>query len=325
MINNKGFVAPITGILIFVILGIATLGVDLGLAFYNKQKLQKTADASALAGVSDLDNYYILAEELIYKNNPKFDRVKIERGFWNSGQFIKDQNGDAVHVRLERDVPLFFSRIFGKHFISVAGDAVAKRQVAGVVVSAGSGILNLDTKRSLLLNALLGSLLGTNINLDIVSWQGLINSQIDLIKFINLAKLRLNVGNTKELLNTSVSLLDILDILCGITKNEDYTLYLALESLKVQIGSIPATVKLGEIIQIDLNKGAFVSAKISAANLLGMIAQVINSKSTISAGVNVHLPYIANLDLRAKVIEPPVIKVMTEGSTIHTGQVRLYL
>src|SRR3546814_7032376 len=53
--DRRGAFAPIAAIVMTVLLGFGALTVDMGFNYYTRNKLQVTADASALAGAQELD------------------------------------------------------------------------------------------------------------------------------------------------------------------------------------------------------------------------------------------------------------------------------
>src|SRR3546814_12213514 len=54
-LDRRGAFAPIAAIVMTVLLGFGALTVDMGFNYYTRNKLQVTADASALAGAQELD------------------------------------------------------------------------------------------------------------------------------------------------------------------------------------------------------------------------------------------------------------------------------
>ncbi|MPZ11507.1 MAG: hypothetical protein GEU89_15065 [Kiloniellaceae bacterium] len=71
--DRRGVFAPVTALVLTVIIGFGALAIDMGYAYYMRNKLQVTADASSLAGASQLellpDESTIVPEALIYANN----------------------------------------------------------------------------------------------------------------------------------------------------------------------------------------------------------------------------------------------------------------
>lgn len=333
--DERGAAAIIVALSIVAIMGLAALSIDLGYLFLAKTKLQDSADSAAMAAVRDVEFYDVLADETLRRNglDPDSPEMKmvVERGEYNGG-FVQDLNGNAVRVHLVQTVPGFFSRVLGKEFstFEVEAEAVATLQQEGAVVSVGASVLDVDSQKAALLNALLGSLLGTNINLTAVGWQGLVDARIDLIKFLDLAKVRLGIGDTGTLLDTDVNLLQILDLMLGVLKTTDYTAKASLELLKTQIlnayvNPLLVRLKLGELLEIETDRGALARANVDLFSLVRVGAELFNYKSGVSLATNVNLPPLLVVNLKAKIVEPPVIAIATKGTTVHSAATRLFL
>ncbi|GGD00157.1 hypothetical protein GCM10007216_33620 [Thalassobacillus devorans] len=93
------------------------LVIDGGHLFMNKSHLQKTANAAALSGAQELlnDNAAVRAvvDEVLAAHD---ERESLLEPFSPEKQ---------VHVKLKRDVPLFFSSLFGVEHLPVAAEAKA--------------------------------------------------------------------------------------------------------------------------------------------------------------------------------------------------------
>ncbi|MBI4746568.1 MAG: hypothetical protein HY786_08545, partial [Deltaproteobacteria bacterium] len=183
---------------------------------------------------------------------------------------------------------------------------------------------SIDSDKSSLLNSLLGGLLGTGINLEVGGWQGLASADIDLVKFLDLAKVKFSAATTGELLKTDVTLVDMVDIMIDALKTEDATAKAALGTLGSQIPLLTQKVTLGEIIQLETNYGAIATADINLLSLLTTSIGVFNNKSGITADVGLDLPP-ADVNLKLKLIEAPVIVLANEGTTLHSAAARLFL
>ncbi|MFA5353503.1 MAG: pilus assembly protein TadG-related protein [Thermodesulfovibrionales bacterium] len=338
--DSRGVAAILVAMMITGLVGIAGFATDVGYIFYTRFKLQNTADATVLAAIRDIENRDTLGDNVITQNalDPaELKEKRIELGQWDpeSETFTPTDtpasDRTAVRVYLQKEIPAFFGRIFGKETYHPSGQAVAAYVVKGAVVSLGATLLEVDTEKAALLNGLLGNLLGTSINLFVDGWRGIATASIDLIRFLDLAKIKLGIGTTEALLdNGEVSLLDIIDLTLQALKTEDTTARINLELLRSQIlfadiDPINLKIKLGELIQIETNHDAFVKAEANVLDVIRVAAEVFNSKSAVSAAVPVNLPPLLQLDLRAKVVEPPVIKIMQVGESIHSAATRLYV
>lgn len=331
--REKGSTSVLVAIMIPVIIGFIGLGIDVGHLFITKKQLQNNADSAAMAGVSDLDHYQTLVNSVIQSGGLQIANLQqAVRGSWDEGTkaFVADDTGKAVRVELSQTIDVYFMRLLGAPArIPVTATATANLRIAGVVAKLGASLIDIDTTKGALLNALLGNLLGTSLNLTAVGWQGLANGQLNLIQFINLAKLDLGVGTTEQLLNTNVTIMQFLDLMIQALEADNQTAALDLAVLQSQIaglsvGALNLSLRIGDIINLDLNQGALVKADVDVLSLVSVLAEVFNHNSAVSLSTNVNLGLL-NVDLRANIVEPPVIRVMQEGDTIHSAGARIYL
>lgn len=122
--RERGQTLVLSIILMVVLLGITALATDLGLAFWQKSKLQSAADASALAGVQllpdDPQRARDLAKQWAAKNEiDESDGLEVAV---TSGL----ATNDTISVRVRRDSPAFFARVLGFLNFDVRSKAVAR-------------------------------------------------------------------------------------------------------------------------------------------------------------------------------------------------------
>jgi uncharacterized membrane protein len=80
------------------------------------------------------------------------------------------------------------------------------------------------------------------------------------------------------------------------------------------------------MLQLDSSAGALAKADVNLLSMVMATAQLFNHDSAILAMADVPLGGLLDLDLKVKIIEAPVIKIMKEGDTIHSaGGARIYL
>ncbi len=330
---EKGATSVMVAVLIPIIIGFVGLGVDVGNMLMTQKRLQNNADAAALAAVSDIDNYAALVDSVIESGKLVDEDIKkVERGSWDeeSRTFIVDPEGNSVRVELERTIDVYFLRILGaSSTMPVNAVATADLRIAGVIAKLGASTLDIDTTQGTLLNALLGSLLGTTLNLSAVGWQGLIDAHLDLVKFLNLAKLDLGIGTTEGLMDAKLTVAEILDLMIRALQADGETAALNVAVLKNQIlglsvAPLDLQLRLGDVVSVDMNHGTLVKAEVDALSMIYVLAEVFNHKSAVSASADLNLGVI-DADLKVNVVEPPVIRILQKGGTIHSAGARIYL
>ncbi len=105
--DEEGSILPLVALMIVVILGMASLVLDIGTMYINKQRLQGAADFGALAG----------ADQLLQGAGPATQTALNQSAQNNAdGSFSVsvDTSGDAVTVSGVETDALWFARIFGQ-------------------------------------------------------------------------------------------------------------------------------------------------------------------------------------------------------------------
>ncbi|MCB9865445.1 MAG: VWA domain-containing protein [Phycisphaerales bacterium] len=175
MQRRRGAVAVMLAVTVPVIIAFAALTVDVGVMYNAKADLQRCADAAALAGASQLVSLSSgdplaaarqCAKDIAYANkvlatNPIVTDADITFGKANIDPVTKqvfftptNSSPDAVRVVVRKTanspngaLPLYFARIFGRHFTDVQATATAgitPRDIA--IVSDISGSLTYDSQ-----------------------------------------------------------------------------------------------------------------------------------------------------------------------------------
>ena len=135
LVNRRGAIVVMTGILIIAIMLIAAISVDASRIFAAKNELQTASDASALAaavqllddatGAGDTARAYASRNQV---ENQIVDSVEVTYGVWQPATrtFIAGGNPvDAVAVTTRHSLPLSLVRVFGDSTITISASAVA--------------------------------------------------------------------------------------------------------------------------------------------------------------------------------------------------------
>ena len=136
--RKRGAVAVVVCVSLVVILGFASLAIDIGFIYAVKAHLQKSADASALAGAGvmfgpdGLDEYaiYSTAQEYVDLNESNPPVVEITIGEFIDGEFYESYSPEtvnAVKVTVKRKEKLFFAPILGISETTISATAIAAR------------------------------------------------------------------------------------------------------------------------------------------------------------------------------------------------------
>lgn len=122
-------------------LTLAGLVIDGGHLFMSKSHLQKTANAAALSGAQEILNDQVSIDSVL-------TQVLESHGEVESLLQSTVENNQVLHVELEKDVPLFFSSLFGMGHVLVNVDAKAGLHPMGEA----KGVVPLGIDESVTLN-----------------------------------------------------------------------------------------------------------------------------------------------------------------------------
>jgi hypothetical protein len=139
--GNRGQVLVLVALAIFVLLGLAALGIDVGFMYSVRHELQRSADAGALAGASafttgDWNDPGVksLADDRArtYASKDTVVTTQLNRLEPPSGEVhVSFPLLDQIEVVTSRNADLFFARIFGMSNRLITARAVAQARVIG--------------------------------------------------------------------------------------------------------------------------------------------------------------------------------------------------
>lgn len=339
--RQRGAISILAAMGLAAVVASAALAVDLGSLFYSKRQLQKAADTAALSAVNDIPIAYDIALDTARLNDfpvpgARNNTLQTVTGTYDFNTHLFMSGGDplnqnAVEVTVTTNQPYFF--MLGTRQITATATAT-RTDIAGL--SVGSGLISIDTEKSVLLNAILGKLLNTSIKLDAVSYNGLANTNVRLL---DLVKAKASVGTLQELLELDLTLAELLELTATALSqtdvaNVDISVINTLNLLALQVpGNLH--LKLADLLDVSLAPGnAAAHAQINVLQLISLSAQVANGKHFLDMPVlGIDLPGLLTLNLSLSLIEPPSIAIGPAGrdsngkwrTQAHTSQWRLKL
>lgn len=322
------------------------LVVDTGRLYLEKRKLQRVADMSAmetaaqsgLCGVQSASGVQAFALASAQKNgfpadgslvatlgDVSFDASNTHRQFGTGGQW-----NDSVRVVAGHTVPaslvLNLAKVFGANVATtttLSATAVARREALGAL-SAGSGLLRLDSSNSPLLNALLGGLLGTSLSLDVVTYKGIAGANISLLSLgqqLKAAGVSLDLGSVDSLLGANVSVAQLLTAMVNAADASQVAgVNTALLRTALATINVPtANLTLGQILSVVAPASARDSAMAADVNLMDLLmatALVANKNHALTLDVtslSALSGVIGSVKLGVTVISPPQIAIGYPG------------
>ncbi|VIO79736.1 hypothetical protein CI1B_80700 [Bradyrhizobium ivorense] len=342
--DERGNFAMISAGLMTLVIGCAGLAVDLGSIFADRRKTQSTADLAAIVAAANLNNPTNAATATVTQNNyPASALVRVETGTYTANSAIAPQarfvtpavgTPNAARVTLNTQTPLYFARyLTGSSTFSIRTTATATStemaafQIGSRLLAVNGGVLN----------AMLGSMLGTTISLSVMDYNALISAKIDALDFLSALATRVSLTGVtySDLLSSNIKVGDIMAAAlttqqitnganAATTALSTISQAVTGSSTKITPGSL---VDLGPFANLTVGQKPKVGASVSVFDLVSTVAQIANGSHQIATSVNLGLPGIANVSVLATVGERPVgsswIAVGTQGVSVHTAQTRL--
>jgi uncharacterized membrane protein len=344
--DERGNFAIITAGLMMLVIGCAALGVDLGSIFADRRRTQSAADLAAIVAASNLTNATNAAIATVTKNNyPASALVSVELGTYTANSAISPQarfatpavgTANAARVTLNTQTPLYFAHFFTgqsqytiKTSATATSTAMASFAIGTTLLSVNGGVLN----------AILGSMLGTTLSLSVMDYQSLANVNIDAFSFLSAVATRVNLtGPTySSILSSNLKVSDIIAAMLTAqqVQNGASAATTALSTISQAMAGVTTQMQLGQLIDVGpyggLSAGTApqTGVAVSLLDLLAATAQVANGTHQIATGLNLSLPGVASVSLMVTIGERAQgsswLAVGTQGASVHTAQTRLLL
>ena len=343
--DRRGAVSVIAAVSCVLILVCAALAVDLGSVFLQSRKLQGAADLAALAAARDLPNATAAAQATAAANALGSNvMVKVVTGVYTPDRTVpaaqrfqaNAASPNAARVTVNSKADLFFgAAILGKPQIDISRTATAaSAQLASF--SIGTRLLSLQGGVA---NSLLSALTGSQINLSVMDYNQLANTNINLFQYIDAlrADLKLVGVSYDTVLNSNVTTGRALKVLSDLlnTNGQD-SAALAVRQIANAAGDlIPADlnkiISLGPYAQQDhIAGGSGADIKLSALDMANAILTLSEGGRQVKLTLGANVGGLANVDVWLGIGEPPNNSpwiAITDKNTVvvSTAQTRLYI
>jgi len=302
--------------------------VDSGRLYLDQRELQRVADNAALEAVARGGNCQAglsaaaFARESAVRNGFAVgdDRPltvtcgSLRTGADNLRTFSPNASqASAIRVVVSEAVPtsiaLGVTNLFSDNPVStttsLSATAVAaqpKPPLAQLTIRSTLADLNL-------LNGALSGLAGSAINVSLLGWQGLVDTDISLLSYLNQLAIDLNVsaGNYSELLDVDTDITQLLQTAISVAERNGATLEVltALGSIKAAaINTVP--VKLGDLLKLQTGTAdAGLDANVQLLSLVEAFLQLASSQSAAAVELPVSVLGLAGVTTRVKIVSPP--------------------
>ncbi|GAA3674075.1 hypothetical protein GCM10022237_37020 [Nocardioides ginsengisoli] len=342
--DERGAAAVLIAVLLAVVLLVsAAFAVDLGQQRVVRRDVQAVADMVALDMVRLLDgskasaydratfeaaknkslarNDAALGGELTSDDVTWSFARRTEAGAWVAVANDSDEIPTAVKVSAKSDVGFAFGGVTGVDRGGAVRTAMARNEESACVL-VGSFIASLNSGEGTLLNPILNGLLGSSLNLDLVSYKGLAGANVSLLDLVKVGGL--GVGTVDELLALkNVEAAKIFVAAANVLQQQG-KLAQANILRAITVAASTPTVAIGDLISAMPGSDAALNAGLNVLDLITATAFVANKNHAIDIpNLGINLSPLASVTTSLTVIESPRKKCGGVGTTAETAQIRL--
>ncbi len=199
----------------------------------------------------------------------------------------------------------------------------------GGCVVAGPRLASISSSQGTLLNALLGSLTNSTVNVSVLDWNAVAGGNVSLLGTINALQATLAVSTPATALNTPITLGQLTGAVGTAASQAGNT------SLAASLGNVaanlnlPGTITLGSLLSSD---GIVGTTQINALALIDGAVQLYNTQNVATTptpititGAQLGQSSLASIALQVQAVEPPVYVCGPAGTTFHSSALRVKL
>ncbi|MGE7957432.1 pilus assembly protein TadG-related protein [Pseudomonas sp. NPDC089530] len=160
-----------------------------------------------------------------------------------------------------------------------------------------------------LLNGVLGGLAGSAINVSLLGWQGLVDTDINLLSYLKQLAIDLNLsaGNYSQLLGANATITQLIQTTITVAQRNGATaeVLTALGTIKAAaINTVP--VKLGDLLKVQTGTAdSGLDANLQLLSLVEAFLQLASSQSAAAVELPVNVLGVAGVRTRVKIVSPP--------------------
>lgn len=348
--DERGNVAILFAFAMVLSTVIGAFAVDEGALYLQRRSAQSAVDLAAIAAAEDPANAFSIARDSLQQaglvNASATDdmleagtaggQLNVTAGGYTTdstvavaSRFVANASSpNAVRVRYSQPGQLYFAQSWA-HQPTVGVEAVASA-VPSVTFSVGS---TLATLQDGIANAVLNALLGSNVNLSAVSYNGLLNARVNLFGFLDALaqELGITAGTYNDVLaasaNQGLIAKALADTLTGANAAAAMTLAQSLgHNGNVKIGQL---FDLGDFGALDIGTGQSSGylATLSALEVLTSSAALSDGTHEVALNLAANVPGLTSLTMAVTVGEPQQFAswfgIDSNGGVVRTAQVRL--
>ena len=345
--RQRGAIGLMTAGTLALALVFTLLAVDSGRLYLEKRKLQSVADTSALeaAGLGGQCGTNTTANAYATQNASRNGFVvgngrtlavtcgTLATNAANTRVFTADATkSDAIRVVASHTVMTSIANGLWNLFsgapitpqINLSATAVAATPPPVAQLTIRSSLASVDSSKSPLLNLVMGNLLGGSLSLTAASWNGLLQTNVNLLGYLDQLAIDLNVkaGDYDALLSTAVSATQLIDAAVKVLQKNGAAVTAVINDV-ISIEAIAPNTKLltvGDLIDIATGTPtAALNSNVQLFQLLEAVAQLSSSKNAVGAAAQLAIPLVGNVSIQTKVIEPPQLSAIGNPALAKKG------
>lgn len=199
-------------------------------------------------------------------------------------------------------------------------------------VEVSGRLATIDTGRSVLLNALLGQMLGTSVSLSVVDWQALAGADVNLLDMLQVMQVQGGVGTPEEALNGVTTLAQVLNASASALQAQGSTVAAnALVNLALQTPT--GSFRLADLLTLCAQCTSYAAVKLNALDLVQGSASLFNHQHMLGTPTPITLSgsslglgaTITSVKLYAQIDEPAIFTCGPSGTSFFGAAIRLKL
>ena len=335
--DKRGGVAIVGAATMMLFVVLAALSIDLGSITLKAREIQGAADLAALSAARNLPKATAAANATARANLGDDVTITTETGVYsaNAAVAVHDRfvsgspTPNAARVTIKGEAPLYFAGIIGFKTAPVTRKATAALpgSQASALFSIGSRLASVNRG---LVNSLLTGLLGSNINLNVMDYNSLVATEVNLLEFLDALAVNLNVeaGDYDALLKHEVTSRQVLRVLEVLADDRQASVLGMITGARLDV---PLTV--GDIVGVDVNAKdglrRALNVDVAALDILMAGLETANGNRQLQLGTEANA-ILADVKVYMAIGERPNDSAwitVASGRTpvIHTAQTRLHV
>lgn len=358
--DRRGNIAIMGALTLPLIVAAAALGIDWGYLGYQKRDAQADTDLAAISAAANLgaardaiqtylannDLPYTVASEAGDGSPASASDLDTGRMTYALGHYAADGTRkayarftaggtpyNAVRVRFVKRADLSIGRAI------MQPPRIATEAIAGTngiaAFSIGSRLASLHGG---ILNALLGKLLGTTVDLDVMDYRSLLDTDVNVLSFLDSVGTRLNLqaDDYRTILGTQLTVGQFLGAMAnthGLSANVRQIVGRLADATggnDQRTLTLASLLDLGDVAELAPGDGnAAIAAEARVLDMISATGAIANGEHQIALDIGTDVPGLVKLAVTLSIGEPPAgsawFAVGGQGTIVRTAQTRLKL